>query len=87
MSTIQSRGTRAKSKKLFNIDLKISMKILFHYPHNSSNPKILKVFLKSFLTEMKPTKYLVKEKKKEAINEKKKRGGEILLCACPNFPH
>ena len=54
------------------------MKILFHYPHNSSDPKILKVFLKSFLTKMKPTKYPVKEKKKEAINEKK-RGGEILL--------
>ena len=32
MSTIQVKDTGEKGKKTCNIDLKTSMKILFHYP-------------------------------------------------------
>ena len=43
---------REKGKKSCNIDLKIPKKILFHCPPTflSSNPKILKAFLKPFPT-------------------------------------
>ena len=42
------------------------MKILLHCPPTflSSNPKILKVFLKPFPTKIKSTKWPAKEKKK-----------------------
>ena len=70
-----SQGHRRKNnvKQPCNIELKISMKMLFHYTHLPfllSNPKILKGFLKTFPTKMKP-KCPAKEKKKEAIKEKK----------------
>ena len=67
MSRIQLRTPEEKAKKPCSIDLKISMKILFHYPPTfpflSSNPKILKAFLKAFPTKMKPTKCPAREKK------------------------
>ena len=41
----------------------------------SSNPKILKAFLQTFPTKMKPTKCPAKEKKMRQ-EKRKKRGGE-----------
>ena len=69
--------TRVKGKKPCNIDLKIPMKIWFHCPPTflSSNPKILKAFLKPFPTKIKSTKWPVKEKKRQGIATIK-RGGE-----------
>ena len=61
------KDTGEKGKKPCNIDPKIAMKILFYYPLplNSSNPKILKAFLKTFPSKMKPTKINVQQKKKK----------------------
>ena len=80
MSMIQSRTPEKKAKNPCNIDLKISMKILFHFsrhlPFLSSNSKILNAFLKTFSTKIKPTKCRAKEKnearkaKKEGRSEK-----------------
>ena len=77
ISTIQSRTPEKKEKKPFNFDLKICMKILFHVTHLpflSSNPKILKAFLKTFATKMKPTKCPAREKKMRHEKQKKRRG-------------
>ena len=73
-----SQGHRRKNnvKQPCNIELKISMKMLFHYTHLPfllSNPKILKDFLKMFPTKMKP-KCPAKEKK--GGNKREKRGEE-----------
>ena len=68
-----SQAHRRKRKP----DLKISMKILFHDPPISSlsfNRKILKAFLKTFPTKMKPIKCPTREKKKR---QEKRR--EMLL--------
>ena len=64
---------REKGKKPCNIDPKIPMKIWFHCPPTflSSNPKILKAFLKTLPTKMKPTKCPAREKKNEARKAKK----------------
>ena len=77
MSSIRSRITSEKGEKPCNVDLKISWKsfsttcLPFLFP----NSKILKPFLKSFPTKMKPTKRPAKQKKLR--QEKwKKRGGE-----------
>ena len=61
-----------------------------HLPFLSPNPKILKPFLKSIPTKMKPTKCPVREKKMRQ-EKRKKKGGEkaksknFAFCACPNF--
>ena len=47
-----------------------------HLPFLSSNPKILKAFLKTFPTKMKPTKCPAKEKKMRQEKRKKKGRGE-----------
>ena len=83
MSTIQSRTPEKEAKKPRDIDLKISMKILFHcsptfpfsFPFLSPNPKILKAFLKTLPTKMKPTKCPAREKKMRQ-EKRKKKGGE-----------
>ena len=59
-----------KCKRPCNIEPKISMNILFHYPPNT---KILKDFLKTFPTKMKP-KCPAKEEK--GGNKREKRGEE-----------
>ena len=72
------KDTEERSKKPPYIDLKISMKILFHCPPSfffSPNPKILKAFLKSIPTKMKPTKCPAREKKMRQ-EKRKKKGGE-----------
>ena len=91
------KDTGEKSKKPRDKDLKISMKILCitHLPFLSPNPKILKAFLKSLPTKMKPTKCPAREKKMRQ-EKRKKKGGEkaksksqdcrnFAFCACPNF--
>ena len=79
------------------------MKILFHCPPTfpSPNPKILKAFLKTLPTKMKPTKCPARDKKMRQ-EKRKKRGGEkaksknqdccvtfkpqnFAFCACLNF--
>ena len=77
MSTIQARTPEKKAKKPCNIDLKIPWKTCStaHLPFLSPNPKILKAFLKTFPTKMKPTKMPSKRKKNDA-RKPKKRGGE-----------
>ena len=87
MSTIQSRTPEKKAKETSNVDPKISMKILFHYPPTFPfiyNPKIVKVFPKTFPTKMKPTKCPVREKKNVARKAKKEGRRESeksgLLC-------
>ena len=96
------KDTGEKGKKPCNIDPKIAMKILFYYPLplNSSNPKILKAFLKTFPSKMKPTKCPTKEKKmRQKRREERKQRVKIetavsflnlktrkfAFCACPNF--
>ena len=74
MSTIQSRRPEKEAKKPRDIDLKISMKILFHCP--PTFPKILKAFLKTLPTKMKPTKCPAREKKNEARKVKKEERTE-----------
>ena len=71
-NSVKSPGE--KGKKPCSIDLKISMKILFHVTHLpflSSNPKILKAFLKTFATKMKPTKCPARGKKWGKKSEKR----------------
>ena len=47
-----------------------------HLPFLSSNPKILKAFLKIFPTNMNPTKCQAREKKMRQENGKKRGGGK-----------
>ena len=72
------KDTGEKGKKTYNIDLKIAMskKILFHYPPTFpfiSLSKILKVFLKTLPTKMKPTQC---PGRKIEARKGKKEGGE-----------
>ena len=65
MTTIQSRKPEKEAKKPCDIDLKISMKILFHCSPTFPlpNPKILKVFLKTLPTKTEPTEFPARGKK------------------------
>ena len=58
MSTIQSRTPEKKAKN-------------HHLPFLSANPKILKAFLKTLCTKMKPTKCPAIKKENEARKAKK----------------
>ena len=72
------KDTGERSKKPCDIDLKISMKILFHYSLTfpfTPNPKMLKVFLKTLPTKTKPTECPARGKKMRQ-KKRKKRGGE-----------
>ena len=75
--TIQSRTLEKKAKNHVTLTWKFPWKSCSttHLPFLSSNPKILKAFLKTFPTKMKPTKCPAREKKNEA-RKVKKRGGE-----------
>ena len=52
---------------------------LAHLPFPSPNPKILKAFLKTLPTKMKPTKCPAREKKMRQ-EKRKKKGGEKAKC-------
>ena len=77
MSTIRSRTPEKKSKNHVTLTWKFPWKSCSttHLPFLSSNPKILKAFLKTLPTKMKPTKCPAREKKMRQ-EKQKKRGGE-----------
>ena len=66
MSTIQSTTSERKAKNHVTLTWKFPWKSCSttHLPFLSSNPKILKAFLKPFPTKMKPTKCPAREKKR-----------------------
>ena len=72
MSTIQSRTPEKKAKN--HVTLTRKSCATTHLPFLSSNPNILKAFLKTFATKMKPTKCPAREKKRG--KKSKKRGEE-----------
>ena len=80
-NSVKDTGPGEKGKKPCNVYPKIAKFSTTYLPFLSSNPKILKPFLKTFPTKMKPTNVnsQQKEKKKKRKNEArkaKKEGGE-----------
>ena len=77
MTTIQSRIPEKEAKNHVTLTWKSPWKFcsIAHLPFLSPNPKILKAFLKTLPTKMKPTKCPAREKKNEA-RKAKKRGEE-----------
>ena len=77
MSSIRLRAMEIKAKNHVTLTWKFPWKSCSttRLPFLSSNSKILKAFLKKFLTKMKPTKCPAKEKKRKQ-EKRKKRGGE-----------
>ena len=73
MSTIQSRTPEKEAKNHVTLTWKSPWKScsIAHLPFLSPNPKILKAFLKTIPTKMKPTKCPAREKKNEARKAKK----------------
>ena len=82
------KDTGEKGKKPWKIDQKIAKKILFHY---SPAPKILKAFLKTFPTKLRPTRCPAKEKNEERKEKVKLKTAVSLFnpnfafCTCRNF--
>ena len=80
MSTIQSRTPEKKAKNHVTLTWKFPWKSCStaQLPFLSPNPKILKAFLKTFSTKMKPTKCpaiekeMMQEKQKKRVEEKGK---------------
>ena len=93
MSTIQSRTPEKEAKNHVTRTWKSPWKScsITHLPFLSSNPKILKAFLKTFPTKMKPTKCPAKEKKMRQKNwkrgEERKRKVEVktAVSLCQKF--
>ena len=83
MSTIQSRTTEKKAKNHVTLTWKSPWKScsIAHLPFLSPNPKILKAFLITVPTKMKPTKCTAREKKSGKKSEKRGEEREILLSA------
>ena len=79
MSTIQSRTPEKEAKNHVTRTWKSSWKScsITHLPFLSTNPKILKAFLKTLPTKMKPTKCPAREKKNEARKAKKEGRRDI----------
>ena len=75
MSTIQSRTPEKKDKDHVTLTWKSPWKScsIAHLPFLSPNPKILKAFLKTLPTKMKPTKCPAREKKWGKKSEKEGR--------------
>ena len=73
MSKIQSRTPEKKAKNHVRLTWKSAWKScsIAHLPFLSPNPKILKAFLKTIPTKMKPAKCPAREKKNEARKAKK----------------
>ena len=72
MSTIQSRTPEKEAKN--HVTLTWKSCCIAHLPFLSPNPKILKAFLKTLPTKMKPTKCPAREKKIRQEKRKKKWG-------------
>ena len=83
MSTIQSRTPEKEAKNHVTRTWKSPWKScsITHLPFLSPNPKILKAFLKTLPTKMKPTKCPAREKKMRQ-EKQKKRGGEKFCFLC-----
>ena len=77
ISTIQSRTPEKEAKTHVTLTWKCPWKScsIAHLPFLSPNPKILKAFLKTLSTKMKPTKCPAREKKMRQ-EKRKKKGGE-----------
>ena len=73
MRTIQSRTLEKEAKNHVTFTWKSPWKScsITHLPFLSPNPKILKAFLKTLPTKLKPTKCPAREKKNEARKAKK----------------
>ena len=76
MSTIQSRTPEKEANNHVTLTWKSPWKscCIAHLPFLSPNPKILKAFLKTIPTKIKPTKFPAREKKMR--QEKRKKRGE-----------
>ena len=76
MSTIQSRTPEKTARNHLTLTWKFPRKFCStaHLPFLSSNPKILKEFLKPLPTKMKSTKCLEREQKRQ--EKRRKRGGD-----------
>ena len=100
MSTIQSRTLEKQAKNHVTLTGKSPWKScsITHLPFLSTNPKILKAFLKTLPTKIKPTKCPARKKTKIRQEKPKKKRGEKAesksqdCCvtfkpknACPNF--
>ena len=81
ISTIQSRTLEKKAKNHVTLTWKLPWKSCSttRLPFLSSNPNILKPFLKTFPTKMKPTKCSTKEKKwgKKSENKAEERKRKV----------
>ena len=77
MSTIQSRTPEKEAENHVTLTWKPPWKScsITHLPFLSPNPKILKAFLKTLPTKMKPTKCPARGKKMRQ-EKRKKKGGE-----------
>ena len=82
MSTIQSRTPEKEAKNHVTLTWKSPWKScsITHLPFLSPNPKILKAFLKTLPTKMKPTKSPAREKKMKQEKRKKRGGGKAKFC-------
>ena len=92
------KDTGERSKKI-HVTLTWKSCSIAHLPFLSPNPKILKAFLKTLPTKMKPTKCPAREKKWGKKSEKRREDREkakkvkvktavsrnLAFCACPNF--
>ena len=92
MSTVQSSKPEKKAKNHVTSTWKLPWKSCSttHLPFLSPNPKVLKAFLKSFPTKIKPTKCPAKEKKwgkksEKRGEERKWKSRNFAFCVCPNF--
>ena len=87
MSKIQSRTPEKKAKNHVTLSWKFAWKSFSttHLPFLSPNPKILKVFLKTFPTKLKPTKCPARENKfgkksEKREEERKQKVKSRLIC-------
>ena len=90
--TILSRTLEKKAKNHKTLTWKIAWKSFStaHLPFLSSNARILKAFLKTFPTKMKPTKCPAREKNMRQKKRKRRRGGKANSKSqdcCVTFKH
>lgn len=71
------KQAREKSKKSCNVDQKITMKILIHYPliipFKIISHSVLRVFTETFPTNMKPSECLAKDTNGEENKKKQEK--------------
>ena len=74
-NSVKDTGSGKKAKNHLTFTQKLPKKIFSttHLPFLSSNPKILKPFLKTFPTKMKPTNVNAQQKEKKKKKKKKEK--------------